>query len=333
MQTVSNPAKVKAAIKAIRPRISGLLRLILLLLLLAGFGLYFQNNPKRFPDLSLIKWNYFIWIILLSTLANLLAAGAFQAIVRHLQPNLDSLKICRIFLLSRSMNLITPKGGTLYSAIHLKKKSGFSFTKYTATSTACTWLDLTLACLASVIALLCIESTIQRNNFIILFGATFLLSLSGITVLLLLGNNSKLRQVPLLPQTIQSKIGAFIDVLAKLLSHPRLCLTFGAWSLSSTAVHGTRLWLCFIMLQQTLPWPKAFATTIFVKASNTLSVTPGNLGVVEGIITLTGSIFGIAVGTAVVAGLIYRFSSYLALLAIGTLLILWKSDSKTKNEL
>ena len=58
-----------------------------------------------------------------------------------------------------------------------------------------------------------------------------------------------------------------------------------------------------------------------------------NLGVVEGIITLTGSIFGIAVGTAVVAGLIYRFSSYLALLAIGTLLILWKTDSKTKNEL
>ena len=306
------------------------LRLLLLVAMLVGFGLYFYRHPEKIPDPSAIEWHYFSWIILLSAFANLAAAFAYHCIIWQTQEELTRFEIVRIFIISRSMNLISPQGGTLYAAMTLKNGAGLSYTKYSAGSTACLWLDLTLASATASIALSFTQASVQRSSLLTIFIGCCGCSLIGVSVLRRLQRSQYLERATRIPDRIHTKLLEFTSTVNQLLSHRRLCFEFGAWSLVNTSIHALRLWLCFAMVEQWISLPNAFTTTILVKASNTVAITPGNLGIAESIVGFMGTKFGLSVGAAVLAGVVYRFSTYIALLGMSSMLIVWKSIRPNK---
>jgi uncharacterized membrane protein YbhN (UPF0104 family) len=303
-------------------------RLLLLALIVSGFVFYFVKHPERLPDWGALRWEYFSTVIVLSVLANLAAAFGYHAILKKCHASLGYVQTVRIFIVGRTLNLISPQGGTLYAAVALKSGSGLSYTQYTATMAANLWLDLTLASITAAIALL-ISQPSELHVLFWIFIAAFFLSIIGIRVALVLTLRGQWEKLPftLIPRRIRMRFIEASVIFADLMGNSRLCLTFGAWALVNTTLHGIRLWLCFAMVEAWIPWSEAFATTILVKASNTISITPGNFGIVEGIIGLMGSSFGLSAGAAVVAGLAYRFASYIALFGTSLCFIIFKTDS------
>lgn len=301
-------------------------RFLFLALVLFGFVLYFANHPERLPDWNQLRWQYFIPVIGLSILANLTAAFGWHAILKNCHVQLGHLQVVRIFILGRTLNLISPQGGTLYAAVSLKSDCGLGYRQYAAAMTASLWLDLTLASLTVAIALMASQPSDHRFLFW-LFLAAFLLSVVGMRLILMLSPSTKWEQLPLIPPQIGARIGELAGLVAELVGNIRLCLAFGGWALANTVIHGFRLWLCFAMVEAWIPWSQAFATTILVKASNTVAITPGNIGIVEAIVGLMGSRFGLSAGAAVLAGLAYRFASYIGLLGTSLCFIVFKYDT------
>lgn len=301
-------------------------RFLFLALVLFGFVLYFANHPERLPDWYQLRWQYFIPVIGLSILANLTAAFGWHAILKNCHVQLGHLEVIRIFIVGRTLNLISPQGGTLYAALSLKSSSGLRYSQYAAAMTASLWLDLTLASLTAALVLLLSQPSEHRFLFWLFFAA-FLLSIVGMRFTLMLSRSAKLEKFPLIPRRTWEKIREVTSLAAELVGNIRLCLTFGGWALANIIIHGFRLWLCFAMVEAWIPWPQAFATTILVKASNTVAITPGNIGIVEAIVGLMGSSFGLSAEAAVLAGLAYRFASYIGLLGTSLCFIAFKSDA------
>ncbi len=300
------------------------IRFLLLTAVLAGFTIYFIRHPDRLPDFKVLRWNYFVWVILLSVLANLAAALGYHAILKHCDPRLRRWQAVRIFIVGRALNLISPQGGTLYKAVSLKSGTGLSYTRYTAAVTANIWLDLTLASLTAALVLL-LTPHASTSPFIAWgFTAAFICSVALIRIASSLSKRGLWTRLPFLPNRLRTKLSEVAGMVTELMGDRRLCLTFSSWALINTTIHGCRLWLCFAMIEQWIPWSQAFATMILVKASNTVAITPGNLGIVEGIVGFMGRQFGLTLGSAVVAGLAYRFASYIALLGMSAGFILWK---------
>ncbi len=303
------------------------IRVFVFIALLIGSGLYFARHPERLPTSDQLKWNYFSWIILLSALANVAAAKGYCTIVQHCDSRLNTRKVIRAFIISRSLNLISPQGGTVYRAVALKTDTGFSYTRYTSSMTVCLWLDLTLASFAAALSLLFIPPSHERTQLISCFVVACLCSITAARILPTLSKTRFLEKIPLLPRRIKDMTTESLAIAITLINKPRLLLHFGSWALTNTLLHGTRLWLCFAMVEAWIPWPKAFSTSILVKASNTISITPGNLGIIESIVGIMGTGFGLSLGGAVLAALIYRFASYIALLTMSACLLIWNPSS------
>jgi len=288
------------------------IRIVVLIVLTGGFTAYFIRHRELLPDWELIRWNYFYWIIFLSVIANLAASMAYQALVRHLHPSLRRKEIIRIFIIGRTLNLISPQAGTLYSAISMKA-GGYSYTKYSATMAASLWMDITLAAAAAIAALSFVQNSHHADTLFLVFCSVLLLSLLAGIVLLKGHRHRLLEHFVFSRGRIGQRLSELTEMLNGIIRNTRLCLVFSLWSLANALVHGLRLYVCFAMLQAVINWPYALACTVLVKASNTISITPGNFGIVEGIVGLMGSQIGISLGVAVLAGLVYRLGSYIAL--------------------
>jgi uncharacterized protein (TIRG00374 family) len=288
------------------------IRIVVLIVLVGGFAVYFTRHRELLPDWELIRWNYFYWIIFLSIVANLAASMAYQALVLHLHPSLCGKEVIRIFIIGRTLNLISPQAGTLYSAISMKA-GGYSYTKYSATMAASLWLDITLATAAAIAALSFVQNSHDADALLLVFCLVLLLSLFAGIVLLKGYRHRLLERFVFSRGRIGQRLSELTEMLNGIIRNTRVCLIFSLWSVANALVHGFRLYLCFAMLQAVIDLPYALACTVLVKASNTISITPGNFGIVEGIVGLMGSQIGISLGVAVLAGLVYRLGSYIAL--------------------
>lgn len=305
----------------------GFWRFAFCLLILSGFLFRYIRNPEKLPDMKSIKWNFFVWIILLSAVANLISGWSYSMVILRSQPSIKIWQIIRAFIISRGLNLITPQSGTVFFAMTLKKRSGLAYTEYAASMAAFVWLDLTLACLAAACALRFSPSTDENLVLTALFLVCFAISITGIRILRRLVTKDFLKSLPFMPESASIRLGNMFGTLSRLVNNRSLCLKLAGMGLISTMIHGVRLLLCFAMVEAWIPWPEAFATTILVKATNTLAITPGNLGILEGLIGYMGTVSGLSLGAAIIAGVAYRFASYIALMSMSLFFTLIKPDS------
>ncbi len=297
-------------------------RVLLFLLLLIGFFSYFINNPDNIPRWETINWNYFLWVILMSGLANIIAGIAYYIVVSKTQSNLRLQTVLRAFIISRTINLFAPQGGTVYRAIALNKLASFSYSNYSATISACLWLDLFLAAPLTVFILLFTPNSLARDQLIFGFLLCWGLLLLG-AVLLVIWNRCKLlNTLSFLSIRVRMHLSNIANTLASLIKNPKLILQYGSLVSVGNILNGFRFSLCFVMVGSSVSWSNAFAIGVIVKACNMFSVTPGNLGVIEGVVGVLGAQIGLTLGTAVLAGLAYRFASYIALFFMSLILLI-----------
>lgn len=293
----------------------------LFLILLAGFVIYYMRNPGKLPDWNSVRWNFFIWIIVLSALSNLIAGCAYFLVVKRALHDLHIFTVIRAFIISRSLNLITPQGGTVFRAITLKEKASFSYSQYSATLSACVWLDLCLAAPMALVALCFVPDSRERNQIMVFFLLCWGVLLVSAWLLALWNRLNFIRRIPFLRDDIRTRLSDISELIDSLIKCPRMIIGYGILVMFGNILNGFRFWLCFGMVDAWISWPQAFATGIVVKACNMFSVTPGNLGVIEGIVGLMGELFGSTLGAAVIAGFAYRFASYIALFVMSAIFV------------
>ncbi|EDN67579.1 conserved hypothetical protein, membrane [Beggiatoa sp. PS] len=80
---------------------------------------------------------------------------------------------------------------------------------------------------------------------------------------------------------------------------------------------GLRLYVCFMALGSPIHFYQIMIIQTFVGLSFVISITPGNLGIKEGITVFGASLFGISPTTALLASLVDRAVTMLVVFAVG----------------
>jgi uncharacterized membrane protein YbhN (UPF0104 family) len=209
-------------------------------------------------------------------------------------------------------NYLTPaSGGLIARAVYLKKRYGLSYPRFLSLLSSGYLINFL------VISAVGLFVVISRHPHEVQFLPVAFFFLAVLTVILCL----LLRPVPLadgegpIRRFLRDVVSGWplmkskTDVIGKLI----------VLSLANIVLGGTSLWIAFDALGYAVPGLDAMLVNILQAFSLLISITPGNLGVQEGVVSLSTGLLGYGLGTGLLAALLIRAVTVLFILSHGPL--------------
>jgi uncharacterized protein (TIRG00374 family) len=127
--------------------------------------------------------------------------------------------------------------------------------------------------------------------------------LSGVALAAALGVSRVIRS---LPRAVSQRVSAASDSFGRLASNPKLIISLVVLHAAATLLRGTRIWLLFGSVGAGLSWQEALLIVALAEATVLIPITPGGLGIREGIIIGGAALLNIPTDVAVAVSLIDR---------------------------
>jgi uncharacterized membrane protein YbhN (UPF0104 family) len=209
-------------------------------------------------------------------------------------------------------NYLTPaSGGLVARAVYLKQRYGLSYPRFLSLLSSGYLVNFLVISAVGMLLVLGRHSQDARVFSLALFF------LAVFTVILFLLH----RPVPL-PDG-EGRVKRFLrDVMSGwplMKSRTSLIGKLIALSLVNILLGGSSLWLAFNALGYPVPGADAILVSLLQAFSLLMSVTPGNLGVQEGIVSLSSGLLGYGLGAGLLAALLVRAVTVLFILSHGPL--------------
>lgn len=207
-------------------------------------------------------------------------------------------------------NCLTPaSGGLVARAVYLKQRYGLSYPRFLALLSSGYLVNFLVISAVGVFIVLFRHSQDSRVLPLALFF------LAVLTVILFLLH----RPIPL-PEG-DGRVRRFLrDVTSGwplMKSSTSLIGKLIALSLVNILLGGGSLWLAFDALGYSVPGMDAILVSLLQAFSLLLSITPGNLGIQEGIVSLSSGLLGYGMGAGLLAALLVRAVTVLFILSHG----------------
>jgi uncharacterized membrane protein YbhN (UPF0104 family) len=185
----------------------------------------------------------------------------------------------RITSVGQFLNQFVPQLGNVYRAMVLKREHGVSYLAYASALFAFVWLDTLMAFAIAFVLVLALEPGITLFGF------------PGLAVLMLVIASTAMGPVVahalfhrLRPRSESRHYARLVTLLATaraMLGNPGFLARFFAVNVVTTVVHATALFLGFYAVGATVGLAGLVLFQVFIRFSNLIQVTPGNLGVNE----------------------------------------------------
>lgn len=291
------------------------------------FLYYFNQNREEFKPL--IELNP-ILLIIISLLYSFMVAinGLYTKII--VEPFKVSLTLAEgVFLsiVSSVGNFFAPAGaGYGIRAIYLKKKHGLSYTDYSVTLAGYYVLLIMINSFAGLVALFFLRGN-ETPNFKLIF---IILSLA-LLVSLLFGvfNMSKIR-LPKTNSKFLNKLFNFFIMLSngwkKISSNRELMIKLIALTLLSLGVTMLLVSLIISALHLSTTFAAVLLYSVLGLLSLFINITPGNIGIKEGVIIFSAGIMGFSVNQVILIAVVERGVVFVSLL------YLWAIAEKMKRK-
>lgn len=238
----------------------------------------------------------------------------------------------RIFILARFFNRVVPQGGNLYRALKLKKENGFSLKNYTLSFLSYTWIELvvTFILISGVVVLF--QPRLKIGAFPVpafsILSVTALIVVPGIYY----------RAVKRVPggggffSTSLKDIGLMVETsldIRLILKNVFLCVLTFALTL-------ILFYLAFRSVGTSIGIGALSVFTVIMRMGLIVSLTPGNIGVLEIAYGTLAFSFGFDFSVGIIVAAVTRTVSFITVLLLGMLfggvpLVKWIKKEKKRE--
>lgn len=294
--------------------ISKKIRYTIGILLIAIMIWFLSSQPEVLKSLQQIAWYDLVGLILLSILIMLMLGVIFKYLIFIFGLNLPIREWLGLTSVNTMCNYYLPaQGGLIVRGAYLKRQYNFPFSRYASLVMGSQLVMLGVAATFGIIFLIISRDIFAENILPLLglFGSVLIITLLIYQIIPTLAIQSarfdKLK--PFLQQFIKGlEIWRQHRVAPVYLSLLMVIVIF-LW--------GLRLYACFMAIGEPVNFVQIMIIQTLINLSLVISVTPGNLGVKEGITAFSANLVGISPTTALLASLVDRAVTILVVFSMG----------------
>ncbi len=282
---------------------------ILLVLVLIFFARFFYNNQNEmllFLDLSLFS----IIILFLLTFVSIYAKSlTFYFYYNFLKLNLSITEVFKISILTRYYNHVFSKGGFIYKSYLFKKILKQSFKKSFFIFSFNSYFNIYSALLLVLILL------ISDVSYLDYFDVGLLYSLIGFLIILTIPfvfPRKILKRIKINKLHIQKIVVNFLKI-----KNQKFISVYVLFSMLALILAGVRLNYCFVSLGLEADIYASIFLISIGSLSFLLNLTPGAIGIREGIIYFSASLIGFNQENALLASILDRLISSVFIIVSG----------------
>jgi len=295
----------KETLKRIRKWFSRLLSLALTIYIIY----YIIQNHEHFKVITSLGVPEIMGLFLVILVTTLVSAQRLLLVMKYFDlQEISFSRWFRIFILARFLNRLVPQGGNLYRALTLKKEKGFSLKNYTLSFIGFTWIDLLVTFSLISIVLYGYQPTLSIGKINLMYASIAAVIILIITALIYFRR----------PSAVKMDWGL-------LWRNIMLCMiTFGL----------SLLWfyLGFRSVHVSIPIGALAVFTAIIRMGLIVTITPGNIGVLELAYGTLSSALGFNFATGVMVAAVTRAVSFCSVLLLGALMGGLPMIAKIKKE-
>jgi uncharacterized membrane protein YbhN (UPF0104 family) len=185
----------------------------------------------------------------------------------------------RITSIGQFLNQFVPQLGNVYRAVVLKRDHGVSYLAYASALFAFVWLDTLMAFAIALVVVAVLDPGITLLGFPGL--ALLLVVIAATAAGPVVAHAAFKRFRPGSESRFRARLVALLSTAPAMLRNPRFLSRFFLVNVVTTVVHATALFLGFYAVGSSVSLGGLVLFQVFIRASNLIQVTPGNLGVNE----------------------------------------------------
>lgn len=254
-----------------------------------------------------------VGMVAASVVASIANGARFHATVRMYGLRLGLFESYGLSVSNALLNYALPaQGGTLMKGAYMKTRHRFGYTDYVALTASSQLVTLGVAA-GMGLALLMFGVEPAGRSGAAMVGTLAVLTLLALGLLLLIGRS-------VVPGFIGPKWAGRMERFAAGFRYwarsPLDGMWFVLWTVIWTVVQGVRLWMAFGAVGAEVPVLATQFLQAIVVASGVVAIVPGNLGLREGVTSLSAGLLGMDRGQALLAALVDRSVSIASLLVV-----------------
>jgi uncharacterized membrane protein YbhN (UPF0104 family) len=318
-----NAAAGEVASPKARPksRISSALRWLVAVVLLVAAGKLILDNPEPLRRAAALPLSLLLVMVPLAVLNQVFISWRMSLCLVHAGgPVISRRTWFRLVILGQFLNIFVPQLGSAYRGVALKQEFAVPYTLYASSLISFVWLDTLFGSVLCLVALAALAPGLAFGGvpaLPIVLGVVLALASGPFALQKLLG---KPRDSLGLLARIHGVASKLVAALTGALSAPSFLARYLCVSILVTAEQIALLWLCFRAVGFELELAAAAVFQVFIKLSNQIVVTPGNLGVMEFAFGLLGASGGGRLEFGIAASLVFRALFTSTVIVLGTIL-------------
>lgn len=291
----------------------------LLTLICVGYVIYFliknHHDLKLIFDLDPVA---LCILFFLSCLSQLLVAFRLRIVIHKCSGiRLMFRQWFKVFILGRFLNLIFPQSGNIYRSVRLKKDYGISYTDYISTITSYFWMDTCLNLMFALLVVCLVDTGLKLGQFSAVSFLILLICVIAICpiALELIFSNTHLKNR--YANRVHKKIHEILITTLNNLRDIRYIAKIFSTAVIAFCYYITALYFCFSVFMIKIPLPALALFHVIMRLSNTVTITPGNIGLRELAYGIVSSQMGVGLVEGVVISIVMRIIGTLVLFVFG----------------
>lgn len=285
-----------------------LIALIFLLILFALLIWYIVVNWSSFENIGLIQPTVLILVILL-IIVNIYSMG--KTLELAVEPHgifLSEYEIFGLANLSRFANNTLPAGiGASVRAIYLKSKFQLPLSKFTSSMAVSLVLQFIVTGFIAIIILSWHFASLSIPNLgtILLLSVLLLVVIYFFPIKFLINKEFKSKH------TILKSLYLIAEQYVLIRKSPQLFIRSSIWILITVLVAAMSIKLLYESLGYSIELNKATFIISMSVWGMLLSITPGNLGIREGLMTFAAGLLGVSIPETIIVAIVYRLLTFI----------------------
>lgn len=284
--------------------------------IIVGLILYLYQKREEFEIFFQIDPLYLFLLFIFHIVPFYILGLIFKVNISLFNLKLNFIEWFGITISNTMFNYILPFwGGAATKALYMKKKYNFSYANYTSYLSGFYLINFTISSLVAVLIGWYLVNTTNINSSIIFILLAILTSL--VTVLLVLYKFQIEKFTFKRSGKIYNFINNCISGIRYFTGSPKRLFLLVTLLFAFTIIMGIRLYLAYTVLG----FQVSIVTLLFVQSivsfSRLVALTPGNLGVREGIIGLSSGLMGLSFDQALLGAILDRLVAMLIVFALG----------------
>jgi uncharacterized membrane protein YbhN (UPF0104 family) len=225
----------------------------------------------------------------------------------------------RLTSVGQFLNLFVPQLGNVYRGVVLKRDHGVSYMAYASGLVAFVWMDIVMGFVVALVVILLRDPTFR------MLGLPAPLVLCIVLATLLVGPLAAARLVGSSGGDgswlgrIGRRASTLLVTTVQVLESPTFVARFFCVSLLGTLGQVAALWLSFAAVGATVPVGALVVFQVFIKLSNQVMITPGNLGLTELTYGILARVSTFKLEQGIAAALIMRAVGMVMIILLGLL--------------